>query len=81
MFCMSVPDGGSIGLFQLRAYTCAVGSLYVSYIFGFDVSFYKTCVGCYAVNEGAPRLAIGYVNPLVPRTKNRFLQDMTMQYV
>ena len=32
--------GGSI--FQLRAYKCVVGSLSDSYIFGFDVSFYKT---------------------------------------
>ena len=36
MFCMRVPDGGSI--FQLRAaYKCVVGSLSDSYIFGFDV--------------------------------------------
>ena len=47
---MRVPDGA-------EAYKCVAGSLSDSYIFGFDVSFYKTygtvCFRCYAVNMGA----------------------------
>ena len=61
---MRIPDGA-------EAYTCVAGSLSDSYIFGFDVSFYKTygtvCFRCYAVNMGAQQQATGYVNLQVPR--------------